>query len=90
MFDGNSLGPGDGAAANRRGMIGDCSCNSAAKIGVVLMKGQEADHGTQEILDVLSQDNPSSCDCGSPDFFLEGVIHGVLSLLLWTNADWGS
>jgi len=34
-------------------MIGDCSCNSVDEIGVVFMKGQEADHGPQEILDVL-------------------------------------
>jgi hypothetical protein len=36
------------------------------------------------------QHNPPSYDGGSPDLFLEGVTHGVLSLLLWTNADWTS
>ena len=41
LLDRDTFGPGHCAAANRRGMIGDGSCHSIAKIGVIFMKAQE-------------------------------------------------
>jgi hypothetical protein len=53
LLNGNSLGPGDRATANRRGMIGNFSCDSGGEIGVFFMEAQEQDHGPQKVLDVL-------------------------------------
>ena len=45
-------------------MIGDGSCNSVGEISVFLMKAQERDHGTQEILDVLGLGLHTSASIG--------------------------
>jgi hypothetical protein len=53
FVDGDSLRPGHGAAADRRGVVGHGPCQAVGKLGVVRMKGKEGYHRPEEILDVL-------------------------------------
>ena len=53
LLDRDAFRPGDGAAANRRGVIGHGLGQPVGEIGVIGMKGQERHDRPQEILDVL-------------------------------------
>ena len=53
LLNRDTLCSGDRATADRRGMIGDCSCHSVGKIGVFLVKAEERDHRTQKVFHVL-------------------------------------
>ena len=50
LLDGDAPRPGDGPAADRRGMIGD---GTGQAVGVAGVEGQELQHRPVEVLDVL-------------------------------------
>ncbi len=52
LLDRDSLRSGDRPAADRRGMLGDRSCEALRQIGVALMEGEERQHRPLEALDV--------------------------------------
>jgi len=52
-LDRDALGPGDRAAADRGGVIGDGSCQALAKLSVVRRKRQERHYRPEEILDIF-------------------------------------
>lgn len=54
LHDRNALRPGDGAAPDRRCMIGDSSCHPVGEISVIRMKAQERKHRPKKVLDILS------------------------------------
>ncbi len=84
LLDRNALGSRDRAAANRRGMIGDGSCDSVAKIGIIFMKRQEAGHGPKEIFDVLGLGLHTSASIGFLTF--GETISGSLDFKFNTDA----
>jgi hypothetical protein len=51
LLDGDSLRPGDRAAPDRRGVIGDGPCQPVGEVGVGGVEGQERHHRTEEVLD---------------------------------------
>ena len=53
LFDGDSLCPGDGAAADRRGVIGHRTGKPVGEVSVCRMEGQELQHRSVEVLDVF-------------------------------------
>ena len=53
LFDGDSLRPGDGAAADRSSMIGNRTGQPTGEISVCRMEGQERHHRSVEIFDVF-------------------------------------
>ena len=53
LFDRDSFCPGDGAASDRGGMIGDRTGQLVGKIGMCRMKGEELHHRPVEVFDVF-------------------------------------
>ena len=53
LLDRDALGPGDRAAPDRRGMIGDGTGQPVGEVGVSGMEGQERHDRPVEVLDVL-------------------------------------
>ena len=52
-LDGNAFGTGDGATADRSGVIRDGSCQPSGEVGVVGVESQKRHDRTKEVLDVL-------------------------------------
>jgi len=52
LLDGDAFRSGHGAAADRRGMIGDGPCHSLGEIGVIAMKAQEREDCPEKVFNV--------------------------------------
>ena len=62
LLDGDAFGPGDGAAANRGGMVHNFPCNLPGEIGVPWVEVQGLDDRPVEILDIFGLGLvPASC-----------------------------
>ena len=84
LLDGNTLRPGDRAASDRRGVIGDGSCHPVGEISVFLMKAQERDHGPQKVIHILGLGLSTSAGIG---FLAFGeALGGPLGFKLGTDA----
>jgi hypothetical protein len=56
LFHRDSLGPGDGAAADWSGMVGDRKSQSVSEVSMDGMEGKELHHRSVEVIDVLCLD----------------------------------
>jgi hypothetical protein len=68
LFDGDSLGSSDRAAADGRGVIGNRLGEPLGEFGVARMKGEETDHGPGEVFDVCLLRLFPSLGIGFPAF----------------------
>ena len=73
LFDGDPLCPGDGAASDWRGMIGNRMGKPNGEISVCRMEGQELHHGSVEVLHVFGL---SFVPASGIRFFAFGVALG--------------